>query len=147
MPGLIAIDLAQPVPGPVSRQPLGGVDRPDVDGVPGYVRGRVRGGNPSCRFLFGPVLRDRLTKQLILVLGGAPPAVDEDLRVVGTGLPRRIAQGPKEIGVEVRYAGILVVEDRHAVGKGSVILVDATAGLGRRMTLIAARDIAEGGRR
>ena len=70
----------------------------------------------------GPVLGDRLAKQLILVLRGAPSAVDVELDAVVGGIRRRFAQGLEQIGVEIGHAGILVIKHRHAVGEDTVLL-------------------------
>ena len=118
------------------RQPRRGIEGPDVDRVPGHVSGRVRGGDPSGSFLLRAVLRDRLAKKLILVLRGAPAVVDIELDAVGGGIRHRFAQGPEQIKVEVDYAGIMVVEHRHAVGEGTVSLGNGT-------TVVAAKDFAE----
>src|SRR4029453_4489772 len=147
VPGLVTVYLAQPILGAMLRQPRRGIQEPDVDREPGHVSGRVHGGDPSGSFLFRAVLRDRLTKELILVLGGAPAAVDGELDAVVTGIRRRFAQGLEEIGVEVGYAGISVIEHGHAVGEGTVILGDGTVSLGGRSTVVAARDSADRGRR
>jgi hypothetical protein len=108
--------------------------------VPRHVSGRVRCGDPSGSFLFRAVLRDRLAKKLILVLRGAPAAVDVELDAVVSGIRRRFAQGLEQIGVEVGYAGILVIKHCHAVGEGTV-------SLGSRTTVVATKDFAERGRR
>jgi hypothetical protein len=113
---------------------------PDVDRVSGHVRRRVRSGDPSSSFLFRAVLGDRLAKKLILIPGGAPSAVDGEVDAVVSGICRRFAQGPEQIGVEVGYAGILVIKHGHAVGEGTVSLASRTA-------VVAARDVAERGRR
>jgi len=68
VPGLVAVDLAEPVLGAVLRQPRCGIEEPDVDRVPGYVSGRIHRGDPSGSFLFRPIHGDRLAKELILVL-------------------------------------------------------------------------------
>src|SRR5262245_49631001 len=100
MPGLIAVDLAQPVLGAVLGQPRRGADGPELARVPRDVGGRVGGGHPSGSFLFRAVLRDRLTEELRLVLRGAPAAVDEEL---DSGIICRTAQGTEEIWIEVGY--------------------------------------------
>jgi len=51
------------------------------------------------------------------------------------------------MGVEVGYAGILVIKDGHAVGEGTVSLGNGTVSLGSRTTVVAARDFAERVRR
>ena len=60
VPGLVAVDLAQPVPGAVLGQPRGGIGAPDVDRVPRHVSRRAGGGHPAGGFLFRAVLQDRL---------------------------------------------------------------------------------------
>ena len=52
VPGLVAVDLAQPVLGAVLGQPRRGIGVPDVDRVPRHVSRRVGGGHPSGGFLF-----------------------------------------------------------------------------------------------
>ena len=126
VPGFVAVDLAQPVLGAVLGQPRRGLEGPDVDRVPRHVRRRVRGGHPPGGFLFGSVLRDRLTKKLILVLRGTPAAVDGELDPVVRGISRSLAQGTEQIGVEVGYTRNLVIKDRRAVGDGAVSLAKRT---------------------
>jgi hypothetical protein len=108
---------------------------------------RVRGGDPSGSFLFGSVLGNRLTKKLILVLRGTPATVDEELDPVVSGIRRRFAQGLEQIGVEVGYAGILVIKHFHAVGEDTVSLGNGTVNLGSRTTVVGERDFAGRGRR
>ena len=52
VPGLVAVDPAQPVRGAVLGQPRRGIGRPDVDRVPRHVGGGVGGGDPAGSFLF-----------------------------------------------------------------------------------------------
>ena len=132
VPGFVAVDLAQPVLGAVLGQPRRGIGGPDVDRVPRHVSRRVRGGHPSGGFLFRAVLRDRLAEQLFLVLRGTPAAVDEELDAVVRGIRCSLAQGPEESGIEVGHARNLVIEDRRAVGDGTVSLAERT-------TVVAAR--------
>ena len=47
VPGLVAVDPAQPVRGAVLGQPRRGIGGPDVDRVARHVRGRVGGGHPA----------------------------------------------------------------------------------------------------
>ena len=101
VPGLVAVDLAQPVLGAVLGQPRRAAGGPDVDRVPGHVRGGVCGGDPSCSFLFGPVLGDRRTEKRVLVVRGAPAAVDRELDAVFGSVARRVAQGLEQVWVEV----------------------------------------------
>src|SRR4051812_31506181 len=60
VPGLVAVDLAEPVRGAVGGQPCRGVGGPEVDRVARHVSRRRAGGHPSRGFRFRAVLRDRL---------------------------------------------------------------------------------------
>ena len=146
VPRFVAVDLAQSVLGAMLRQPRRSIEMPDVDRVPRHVSRRVRGGDPSGSFLFGSVLGNRLTEQLILVLRGTPATVDEELDPVVSGIRRRFAQGLEQNGVEVGYAGIPVIKHGHAVGEDTVSLGNGTVNLGSRTTVVGARDLAERGR-
>ena len=126
VPGFVAVDLAQAVPGAVLGEPRRGI-APDVDRVPRHVRRRVGGRNPSGSFLLRPVLRDRIAEELFLVLRGTPAAVDEEPDPVVRGIGCRPAQGTAESGIEVGDTRNLVVVDRRAVGNG-------TAALAKRIT-------------
>ncbi len=144
VPGLVAVDLAQPVPGAVLGQPRRGIGGPDVDRVPRHVSGRVGGGHPSGSLLLRAVLRDRLAEQLLLVLRGTPAAVDEELDPVVRGIGRGLAQGTEQSGVEVGHTRNLVIEDRRAVGDGTVGLAERTDGAhceGRRRVLRPCEDV------
>ena len=70
-------------------------------------------------------------EQLFLVLRGTPAAVDEELDAVVRGIRCRLAQGTEESGIEVGHARNLVIEDRRAVGDGTVGLAERTAVLTR----------------
>ena len=132
VPGFVAVDLAQPVLGAVLGQPRRGIGGPDVDRVSRHVRRRLRGGHPSGSFLFGSVLGDRLTKKLVLVLRGTPATIDEELDPVVRGISCSLAQGTEQIVVEVGYTRNLVIEDRRAVGDGTVSLAKRTTVLSVR---------------
>ena len=119
VPGLVAVDLAQPVLGAVLEQPCRGSGRPDVYRVPRHVSRRIGGGDPARGFLFRAVLRDRLTQESFLVGRGAPAAVDLEPDTVVFGIGRSAAQGRQQVGVEVRDGRDLVIEDRRAVGNGA----------------------------
>jgi hypothetical protein len=147
MPRFVAVDLAQPVLGAVLGQPRSGIGVPDVDRVPRHVRRRVRCGHPSGSFLFRAVLRDRLTKKLILVLRGTPATADVELDAVVSGIRRRFAQGLEQIRVELGYTGILVIKHGHAFGEGTVILGNGTVSLGGGTTVVAAKALGERRRR
>ena len=60
VPGFVAVDLAQPVPGAVLGKPGSGIGAADVDRVPRHVSRRAGGGHPAGSFRFGAVLQDRL---------------------------------------------------------------------------------------
>ena len=113
--------------GSASRLLSRGIGVPDVDRVPRHVRRGVRCGHPSGSFLSrGSLVGDHLTKKLILALRGTPAAVDVELDAVVSGIRRRFAQGLEQIGVELGYAGISVIEHGHAVREGAVSLAKCT---------------------
>jgi hypothetical protein len=124
VPRLVGIDLTQSIAGAVFGQPRRGIQGPDVDGGPGNVGGRVRVGDPSVSLPFRPVLGDRLAKKLILVISGAPSAVDMERDAVVSSILRRFEQGSEQAGVEVGYARELGIEHGRAVGKDTVIFGD-----------------------
>ena len=134
VPRFVAVDLAQPVPGAVFGQPRRGIEGPDVDRVPPHVSRRLRGGHPPGGFLFGPVLGNRLTKKLILVLRRTPATIDEELDPVVRSSSCSSAQGTEQIGVEVGDTRKLVGKDRRAVG-------DGTVSLAKRTTVLTAKDV------
>jgi hypothetical protein len=139
VPGFVAVDLAQPVLGAVLGQPRPGIEVPDVDRVPRHVSRRLRGGYPPGGFLFGSVLGNRLTKQLILVLRGTPATFDVELDPVVRGISCSLAQGTEQIGVEVGYTRNLVIKDRRAVGDGTVSLAKRTTVLTAKATVLTAK--------
>ncbi len=140
VPGLVAVDLAQPVLGAVLGQPRRRIEGPNVDRVPRHVSGRLRGGHPPGGFLFGPVLGNRLTQKLILVLRRTPATVDEELDPVVRGVSCCLAHGTEQIGVEVGYTRNLVSKDRRAVGDGTVSLAKRTTVLTAKTTVLIAKD-------
>ena len=141
VPGFVAVDLAQPVLGAALGQPRHGIEGPHVDRVPRHVCRRVRGGHPPGGFLFGSVLGNRLTKELILVLRGTPATIDEELDPVVRGISCSLAQGTEQIGVEVGYTRNLVIKDRRAVGDGTVSLAKRTTVLTAKTTVLTAKDV------
>ena len=141
VPGFVAVDLAQPILGAVLGQPRRGIGAPNVDRVPRHVRRRLRGRHPPGGFLFGSVLGNRLTKKLILVLRGTPATIDEELDSVVRGISCSSAQGTEQIGLEIGYTRNLVIEDRRAVGDGTVSLAKRTTGLTAKTTVITAKDV------
>ena len=78
---------------------------------------------------------------MLLVLRGTPATVDEELDPVGRGIGRGSAQGTEESRIEVGYTRNRVVEDRRAVGDGTVGLAERTTVLTAKTTGLAARDI------
>ena len=65
-------------------------------------------------------------EELFLVLRGTPAAVDEELDPVACGISCSLAQGTEESWIEVGYTRNLVIEDRRAVGDGTVSLAKRT---------------------
>ena len=65
-------------------------------------------------------------EQSLLVLRGTPATVDEELDPVVCGIRCRLAQGTEESWIEVGYTRNLVIEDRRAVGDGTVSLAERT---------------------
>lgn len=122
VPRFIAVDLAQPVRGAVFGQPHSCSGGADVDGVSGHVSRRLGRCDPSLGRSFRAVLLDRLLQQLVLIFGGTPAAVDQDLDAV----VRRIGCGPakrgEELRVEVGHGRIIGVEDSHAIRDNAVRL-------------------------
>jgi hypothetical protein len=141
VPGFVAVDLAEPVRGAVFGQPRRGVGGPDVDRVPRHVSRRLCGGHPPGGFLFGSVLGNRLTKKPILVLRGTPATIDDELDAVAGSTPCGLAEGTKESWIKVGHRRILVIEDRHAVGDGTVSLAKRTTVLTAKTTVPTARDV------
>jgi hypothetical protein len=85
---------------------------------------------------------------LLLVLRGAPAAVDEELDAAVGGIACGLPQGAEEHWIEFGYTPDLVIEDRGAVGDGTVSLAnrttvlapkDGTIDLARRGTLLATK--------
>ena len=78
---------------------------------------------------------------MLLVLRGTPATIDEELDPVVRGIGCGLAQGTEESWIEVGYTRNLVIEDRRAVGDGTVGLAKRTAVLDcedRERTLRAA---------
>ena len=78
---------------------------------------------------------------MFLVLRGTPAAIDEELDPVVCGISCSLAQGTEESWIEVGYTRNLVIEDRRAVGDGTVSFAKRTmlAGRTRRATVLAAK--------
>ena len=73
---------------------------------------------------------------MFLVLRGTPATVDEELDPVVRGISCSLAQGTEESWIEVGYTRNLVIEDRRAVG-------DGTVSLAKRTTVLTAKDVDE----
>ena len=69
---------------------------------------------------------------MLLVRRGTPAAVDDELDPVVRGIRRGLAQGAEESRIELGDTRNLVVEDRRAVGDGTVSLAKRTTGLTAR---------------
>jgi hypothetical protein len=78
-------------------------------------------------------------EQLFLVLRGTPAAIDEELDAVVRGIRCRLAQGTEQIGIEVGYTRNLVIEDRRAVGDGTVSLAKCTTVLTTKTAVLTAK--------
>ena len=65
-------------------------------------------------------------EELLLVLRGTPAAIDVELDPVVRGISCSTAQGTEESWIEVGYTRNLVIEDRRAVGDGTVSLAKRT---------------------
>ena len=71
-------------------------------------------------------------EELLLVLRGTPATVDEELDPVVRGISCSSAEGTEQSRIKVGYARNLVVEDRRAVGDGTVSLAERSTGLTAR---------------
>jgi hypothetical protein len=66
-------------------------------------------------------------QELLLVRRGTPAAVDVELDPpVACGISCSLAQGAEESWIEVGYTRSLVIEDRSAVGDGTVSFAKCT---------------------
>ena len=95
-------------------------------------------------------------EELFLVLRRPPATIDGELDAVVSGIRCRLAQGTEESWIEIGYTRNLVIENRRAVGDGTVSLAKRTtlaertrlAGrttvLTAKTTVLTARDV--GGR-
>jgi hypothetical protein len=92
-------------------------------------------------------------EELLLVLRGTPAAIDVELNPVAGGISCSLAQGAEESWIEVGYTRNLVIEDRRAVGSGTVSFAKRTTLAGRtrrakrttvltaKTTVLTARDV------
>ena len=80
---------------------------------------------------------------MFLVLRGTPATIDEELDPVVRGISCSLAQGTEESWIKVGYTRNLVIEDRRAVGDGTVSLAKRTTVLTAKTTVLAARDADE----
>ena len=81
-----------------------------------------------------PYFETASSEELLLVRRGTPAAVDEELDAVVRGVRCGPAQGAEERRIEVGHGRNVVVEDRRAVG-------DGTVGLAQRTTVLTAQDV------
>jgi hypothetical protein len=77
---------------------------------------------------------------LFLVLRGTPATIDVELDPVVRGISCSSAQGAEESWIKVGYARNPVIEDRRAVGDGTVSLAKRTTVLAEKTTVLTARD-------
>jgi hypothetical protein len=88
-------------------------------------------------------------EELLLVRRGTPAAVDDELDPVIRGIRSGPAQGTEEGWIELGYTWDLVIEDRCAVGDGTVSLAKrttatvggATASRARRTRALTSEDV------
>ena len=60
---------------------------------------------------------------------------------MGRGVSCSLAQGTEQVGVKVGYTGNLVIEDRRAVGDGTVSLAKRTTVLSVKTRELTAKDV------
>jgi hypothetical protein len=77
---------------------------------------------------------------LLLVLRGAPTAIDDELDPVVRGISRGSPQGTKERWVNVGHTRNRVVKDRRAGGNGTVSLAEFATVLTAKATELGAND-------
>src|SRR3954470_5169215 len=65
-------------------------------------------------------------KELLLVRGGTPATVDDELDPVVLGISGSLAQGTEESWIKLGHTRKLVIEDRRAVRDGTVSLPERT---------------------
>jgi hypothetical protein len=76
---------------------------------------------------------------VLLVLRGTPATIDEELDAVVCGISCSPAQGTEESWIEVGYTRNLVIEDRRAVGDGTVSLAKCTTVLTGKGTVLTGK--------
>ena len=81
-------------------------------------------------------------KKLVLVLRGTPATIDDQLDPVVRRIGSSVAQDTEQIGVEVGYTRDLVIEDRRAVGDGTVSLAKHTTVLTGKTRVLTGRSTA-----
>jgi len=69
-----------------------------------------------------------------LVLRGTPAAIYEELDAVARGISCSLAEGTEEIRIKLRYTRNPVIEDRGALG-------DGTVSLAKRTTVLREKDV------
>jgi hypothetical protein len=78
-------------------------------------------------------------EELLLVLRGTPATVDEELDPTVRGNRCSLAQGTEESRIKVGHTRNLVVEDRRAVGDGTVSLAKVTTVPAGESTVLTGR--------
>src|SRR5215211_967372 len=73
------------------------------------------------------------------LLRGTPAAIDEELDAVVRGISCSLAQGAEKSWIKVGYTRNLVIEDRRAVGDGTVSLAERTPVLTAKTTVLTAK--------
>ena len=64
---------------------------------------------------------------MFLIPRGTPAAIDVERDPVGRGISCRLAQGTQEVPIKLGDTRNLVIEDRRAIGDGTVSLAKRTA--------------------
>jgi hypothetical protein len=80
-------------------------------------------------------------EELLLVRRRTPATVDDEPDPVVRGISRSSAQGTEQAGIKLGYTRDLVIEDRRAVGNGTVSLAKRTTVLTAKITVLAATDV------
>ena len=78
---------------------------------------------------------------MLLILRGTPAAIDDELDPVACAIGCCSAQGTEQIRVELGYTRNLVIEDRRAIGDGTVGLAKRTTMPTAKITVLAATDV------
>ena len=139
VPGLVAVDLAQPVSAPWSDSHATRQRRARCRPRPPTRAQTGRGGHPARRLRFRAVLRDRLAEEALPGTSGNASRCRRRTRPRRPRHPSPPGAAHRGGRVEVRHGRDLVVEDGRAVGDGARprrarrgAHREGTAGRGRR---------------